>query len=194
MSKIKSVKILLWSRVGVAILAVTATTFVVGKVGLGFASIPDSGGVIHGCYEVSATSSAYPLKVIDTATNPSCPVGYTSVNWNQTGPRGPAGTARDVGQVDPFAGGGPAFAGGGLKGWVSVTSPGTGEYCLRPDARSTSSNSALIVSPGAIFGAGTGGLVVWEGACGTSPFEFWVNTYSPSDVLSNSVSFTAIVP
>jgi hypothetical protein len=96
-STINSIKTKSASRVGVAILAAVATAVVVG--GVGFASIPDGSGVIHGCYMPSATASAYTLKVINTAKHPKCPVGYNSVNWNQTGPQGPSGVVR----MDSFA-------------------------------------------------------------------------------------------
>jgi hypothetical protein len=44
-------------------------------------AIPDSSGVIHGCY--SKTSGA--LKVIDTTKTTACLSGYTHLNWNQYG-------------------------------------------------------------------------------------------------------------
>jgi hypothetical protein len=45
------------------------------------AAIPDSGGVIHGCYK----NSTGMLKVIDTSTTTNCASGETSLNWNQNG-------------------------------------------------------------------------------------------------------------
>ena len=44
-------------------------------------AIPDSSGVVHGCY--SKTSGA--LKVINTAKTTACPSGYAHLNWNQHG-------------------------------------------------------------------------------------------------------------
>jgi len=41
--------------------------------GVSYASIPDGGGVIHGCYKPS--NKASPLKVIDTAKASQCPSG-----------------------------------------------------------------------------------------------------------------------
>src|SRR5207247_3930210 len=55
--------------------------------GAAYASVPDGGGVIHGCY--SKTSGS--LRLIDTATTTTCSSTENSVNWNQTGPPGPAG-------------------------------------------------------------------------------------------------------
>jgi hypothetical protein len=56
------------------------------------ASIPDSGGVIHGCYKPISNGSVSQLGVIDTALpGGTCPKGETALSWNQTGPQGPAG-------------------------------------------------------------------------------------------------------
>jgi hypothetical protein len=82
---------------------VFGTTAVLGlaAAGISYASIPDSGGVIHGCYN----KTSYALRVIDTAKTSACPSKTTSLNWNQTGPRGlqglqgpqgPAGVAQGV--------------------------------------------------------------------------------------------------
>lgn len=56
--------------------------------GIAYASIPGPDGVIHGCYKTSNPAQGA-LIVIDSAA--SCPSGYTALNWNQTGPQGPAG-------------------------------------------------------------------------------------------------------
>jgi hypothetical protein len=61
----------------------------VAGTGVSWAAIPDSSGIIHGCYNNSGTAHA--LKVIDTATTSKCPGGYTALNWNQTGRQGPQG-------------------------------------------------------------------------------------------------------
>jgi hypothetical protein len=50
------------------------------------ASIPDSRGVIHGCYQKQMGQ----LRVIDAA-NTSCRPDEVVIHWNQTGPQGPAG-------------------------------------------------------------------------------------------------------
>jgi hypothetical protein len=50
--------------------------------GIAYASIPDSGGVIHGCYK---NAVPHKLAVIDTATAPTCPAGYTRLNWPTKG-------------------------------------------------------------------------------------------------------------
>lgn len=58
--------------------------------GVALASIPDSSGVIHGCYK-TGTPNRGSVIVIDTGAGQSCPSGYTPLNWSQTGPQGPAG-------------------------------------------------------------------------------------------------------
>lgn len=51
--------------------------------GVAWAAIPDSSGVIQGCY-----SNGGNLKVV---SEPPCPKGYTSLPWNQQGPKGDPG-------------------------------------------------------------------------------------------------------
>jgi hypothetical protein len=61
-----------------------------------WASIPGPDGVIHGCYKNSNPAQGA-LIAIDSAA--SCPSGYTALNWNQTGPQGPAGPGASITQV-----------------------------------------------------------------------------------------------
>jgi hypothetical protein len=58
------------------------------------ASIPDSSGQIHGCYQ---TASPHSLRVIDTTVKPHCPAGTISVTWSKTGPRGAPGVTGNTG-------------------------------------------------------------------------------------------------
>jgi len=71
--------------------AVTALLLaaVAGTTSIALASIPDSHGVIHGCYQTKGT--AHNLKVINNKVTARCPRGYSALNWNQAGPKGPAG-------------------------------------------------------------------------------------------------------
>jgi hypothetical protein len=52
--------------------------------GVAWATIPDSGGVIQDCYNNGGN-----LKVVSELP---CPKGYTSLPWNQQGPKGDPGT------------------------------------------------------------------------------------------------------
>ena len=54
---------------------------------LAYASIPDSSGVIHGCYKKSGGT----LRVIDDTTSQCDSRAETPIQWNQTGPQGPQG-------------------------------------------------------------------------------------------------------
>jgi hypothetical protein len=54
--------------------------------GVGYASIPDSVGVIHGCYDNKGT-----LRVIDTQAGGACKNNETPISWSQSGPQGPPG-------------------------------------------------------------------------------------------------------
>ena len=77
--------------------------------GVAVASIPDSHGVIHGCYQASGQGDNRGnggdgrhnsqgndgngngfLRIIDTAVD-RCATGEIAISWNQTGPPGPAG-------------------------------------------------------------------------------------------------------
>lgn len=88
----------------VAIVAVAAGT-------TAFAAIPDSGGVIHGCYDTKTGA----LRILDWPTNGmslSCAPKEGGLTWNQQGPAGPKGDKGDQG--DP----GPSDA------YVAATAPG----------------------------------------------------------------------
>src|SRR6266508_1354521 len=63
---------------------------------IGVASIPDSAGVINGCYAVKTGA----LRVIDTA-NHQCEKGEIAISWNQVGPQGPQGFQGEAGAAGP---------------------------------------------------------------------------------------------
>ena len=85
------------------IVAIDAVAVALG--GVAYATIPDSGGVIRGCYDGGGN-----LKVIDTGKGQSCAKGFTPLNWNQQGPKGdtgaqgPAGPKGDAGATGPPSG------------------------------------------------------------------------------------------
>lgn len=56
---------------------------------IALATIPDSGGVIHGCYDTESGD----LRVIDLNAGAKCSKKETAVSWNQTGPQGATGPA-----------------------------------------------------------------------------------------------------
>ena len=102
---------------------------VVGVVGGGaaFAAIPDSSGVINGCYQKNVGN----LRVIDPDAGDSCRPPEIAISWSQTGPRGPqgpqgpAGPKGDTGATGPQGPAGPAGPQGpaGPKGDTGATGP-----------------------------------------------------------------------
>ncbi len=76
--------------------------------GAALASIPDSGGVIHGC----DTAKDGTLRVIDTDAGQACVKGENGLNWNQTGPQGPPGPAGPQGPQGATGPQGPAGVSG----------------------------------------------------------------------------------
>jgi hypothetical protein len=60
------------------------------------ASIPDSAGVIHGCYKTPVPAHGTPLSVIDSNARASCPAGSAALNWRQAGGDGMVVERQDV--------------------------------------------------------------------------------------------------
>ena len=90
--------------------------------GVAYATIPDPGGVIHGCYEKNQGQ----LRVIDSGQNQTCRSSEVALKWNQTGPQGPKGDAGATGPTGPQGPAGPQGATGpqgapGASGATHVT-------------------------------------------------------------------------
>jgi hypothetical protein len=74
-------------RIGLMAAGLAGALVLAGGAAFGaVSSIPDSAGVIHGCYDSGGN-----VKVIDTSVTTTCPKGYSALNWNQTGPAGQQG-------------------------------------------------------------------------------------------------------
>jgi hypothetical protein len=71
------------------------------------ATIPDSGGVIHGCYQKNVGN----LRVIDTSTD-TCRPSEVAIDWKQTGVPGPQGPQGPQGVQGPQGSQGPQGAQG----------------------------------------------------------------------------------
>ena len=106
--------------------------------GVAYSAIPDSGGVIHGCYDTANGT----LRVIDTEASGVCRGGETALDWNQQGPPGATGPAGaqgsqgaqgppGVGTVYAKSAGGPTAMPkqGDKKTVVSLTVP-RGSYVI----------------------------------------------------------------
>ena len=65
-----------------------ATAVVLAGSALALGSIPDSAGVIHGCYGPNGS-----LRVVDTEAGKHCTKSETALDWNQVGPIGATGPA-----------------------------------------------------------------------------------------------------
>jgi hypothetical protein len=127
---------------GLLALALAGASFAV--VSVVQAAIPDSNGVINGCYQKDVGN----LRVIDSSAGDSCRPSETAISWSQTGPQGPAGPAGQPGSKgDTGATGPPGPPGPGSKtiagiinddgtvivgsGFTSrLLSPGHGQYVI----------------------------------------------------------------
>jgi hypothetical protein len=96
-----------WLLVGAVVGAVLAG-------GAALASIPDSSGVIHGCYQKNVGN----LRVIDPSAGDSCRPSEIAISWSQTGPQGPPGPQGPKGDTGATGATGPAGPAGppGPKG------------------------------------------------------------------------------
>lgn len=85
------------------ILLVLVVTGVALGAGIAYGSIPDSSGVIHGCYSKSSSTSVPPgsLRVIDTGLGQSCGQNEGTLSWNQQGVKGATGPKGATGAPGP---------------------------------------------------------------------------------------------
>jgi hypothetical protein len=100
----------------------TAIVMAVIGAGVAYAAIPDSSGVIHGCYSKTGA-----LSVIDSSQ--TCGKGTTTLDWNQSGQQGPKG---DTG---PAGAGTVLFAVVTTLGTLTSGSPGTSSSASAGGAR-----------------------------------------------------------
>ena len=89
------------SRRTIILVALCAAAVAAGAT---YAAIPDSAGVIHGCY----TNKGGLLRVIDPSTGVKCTSLETALSWNQQGPKGATGATGPVGPQGPQGQAGPA--------------------------------------------------------------------------------------
>lgn len=184
------------------IAAIVCVAAVLTLSGAAYASIPDAGGVIHGCYLPSSGNLS-----LATSVPATCRTGFTAISWNQTGPQGlqgvqgipgtngtngvdgatgPAGLDGAQGPTGPA---GPA----GVTGYQVVTAETTG---LNPGDTATVSCPAgkhalggggVITSDpyggGSVAGGGpTFGGVGWEVQTGIAYTFDEIETISDGDV------------
>jgi len=88
--------------------------------GIAYASIPDSGGVIHACYSPNGAkdTNGAQLNIVDSATA-SCSRNQAEITWSQTGPQGVKGEKGEMGEKGDPGPAGPSAAytnyGSGLR-------------------------------------------------------------------------------
>ena len=113
------------SRGGRLVLALAVGGAVFGIATAVEASIPDSSGVIHGCYNTSQAhgNPTGGLRVIDTAKpNGNCASWETAVNWNANGVSGARGPTGAPGPTGPKGATGARGA-TGAKGATGTRGP-----------------------------------------------------------------------
>ena len=93
------------------LLGVVAGAFLAGGA-VALAAIPDSSGVIHGCYQKNVGN----LRVIDPDAGDNCRPPEIAISWNQTGPVGPVGPQGPKGDTGATGPQGP-------KGDTGATGP-----------------------------------------------------------------------
>jgi Collagen triple helix repeat (20 copies) len=78
--------------------------------GIAYATIPDSGGVIHTCFKPSDATKigGAALSVVDSEGGAICKAGDTALTFNQQGPAGPQGPEGPRGPAGPQGTEGPA--------------------------------------------------------------------------------------
>jgi type VI secretion system secreted protein Hcp len=67
---------------------------IAGGAALAVAGVPDTGGVIHGCFTVDSGGAPKPppnFYVIDPGAGQSCKTGERTLDWSAQGPSGPQG-------------------------------------------------------------------------------------------------------
>jgi hypothetical protein len=83
------------------VLVVTVAAVAIASAGIAVASIPDSSGVIHGCYNTGSNPSGT-LRVIDSDKGATCSKNEKPLTWNQTGPKGDKGDPGPPGPSEMF--------------------------------------------------------------------------------------------
>jgi len=117
------------SRGARLVVAIAVGGAVFGVVTAVQAAIPDSNGVIHGCYlKVSG-----PLRVVDGS---ACKSSELALNWNQTGQAGPTGPTGAAGPADitpPLGGFTPTqLVQGAILTCTSASTGAVGTTCFGP--------------------------------------------------------------
>lgn len=182
-----------WGGAGKLLFALGVAAAVFGIATAVQASIPDSSGVIHGCYNASLAhgNPTGALRVIDTAkVNGNCASGEVPLNWDQssptgaTGPSGPTGASGATGPTGQTGPTGPTGPKGptGTKGLTGPTGP----------RGPTGSSGLLGVFQSSSSGSGSGPTILTISATcppGGVPNGVWVEDVTASGDLLQGPSY-----
>jgi hypothetical protein len=76
--------------------------------GIAYATIPDSSGVLHGCYSANGANAKGGTQLyLVNSDQATCSNGQTAVPWGQTGPAGQTGPTGPAGPTGPQGPAGP---------------------------------------------------------------------------------------
>jgi hypothetical protein len=157
-------------------MAIALAALVVAIGGVAFATIPDSQGTIHGCYQKGSGS----LRVVESAGD--CRTSESAIQWNQEGPPGPPGSSggqavafdEEPGEVTtqsntPVDLGGPS---------VTVTVPASGLIAVfaRVAEESPQGEAQVVLFESTDFNPGLPIL----GACCTNGQRQWTTIQNPA--------------
>ena len=137
-----------------------------------YSAIPDSGDVIHGCYDNSSGA----VRVIDTEAGGVCRGGETALDWNQQGPPGVPGA---TGAQGPQGAQGPPGVG-------TVYGKSAGGPVALPKPGNKKTVVSLTVPRGsyAITGKAVGGFSVNEPNC---PPDSPLHICEPEEILERRI-------
>lgn len=154
----KLVRRITHSRLASASMISSVLLVVAGTVA--FASIPDSSGVINGCYKTQNGQ----LRVIDSSTQ-SCAKGEIALSWNQVGPQGLTGATGAAGPQGATGAPGPQGVTGATGATGAIGPNGaTGAAGPKGDTGAT----GAVGSTGPAGAAGTDGAPGAPGTPGTN--------------------------
>jgi hypothetical protein len=142
--------------------------------GVATATIPDSGGTIHGCYKTANGN----LTLIDTGKGATCHASETAVAWTQKGVQGLPGPQGAQGQQGPQGSSGP---------------DGVDDYSIATGQATTSGGHATAVASCPSGSTSVGGGFDVPATANVTPYESghdgdaWSVTFYGDD----GVTFTA---
>jgi len=160
--------------------------------GIAYASIPDSGGVIHGCYQKNNGN----LRVIDSSGK-GCTTSEKPRDWSQTGPTGLTGESGATGPTGATGATGPSgvsgyeivshtttdtTSSGGVNGFFSVSCP-QGKKAVGGGGSAVDGVGAIGVNDGVRASVPSNGGAGWV-------IAVWVD--NPSNVTGFTVTVYAI--